>query len=248
MPTLTESDSSLSLLDNPIWNSLSTEHLRLALGDDLARRYPTEIGPLSGIPSQSPESYEALRELAGPDSTGSGGVVVLFSLDEFRIPAGWTQIRDGQLYQMVRQARGSLVPMRLEQDAVLRRLTADDASAMVALAELTEPGPFRLRTMELGNFYGIFHGQRLVAMAGKRMHLPGLIEVSAVCTHPDARGRGYARMLMSLVIEEIERDGQTAFLHAFTHNPAIRIYEALGFTIRKTLHLAVLKSEGYSKS
>ena len=113
---------------------------------------------------------------------------------------------------------------------------------MVALAELTEPGPFRLRTMELGNFYGVFHGERLMAMAGKRMHLPGLIEVSGVCTHPEARGRGYARMLMSIVIEEIERAGETAFLHAFTENPAIRLYEKLGFAIRQRLYFAALKN------
>lgn len=243
MPNQTEPNQSLdaptALLDNPIWNSLSMEHLGLALGDGLARRYPPEIGPLSGIPAQSPAHYEALRGLAGP-----GGVVVLFSAEEFRIPAGWKLLRGGQLFQMARQIRGQLVPVRLDQGETLRPLTAADAPAMLALAELTEPGPFRLRTIELGNFYGIFHGERLVAMAGKRMHLPGFVEISAVCTHPEARGRGYARMLMSLVIGEIEREGRTPFLHAFTENPAVRIYEQLGFTIRKRLHLAVLKNDG----
>ena len=236
MPILHES----GLLDNPIWNSLSTEHLSLALGNHLARRYPWEIGPLSGIPSQSPESYEALRALAAP-----GDAVALFSPEEFRIPAaGWTQVRDGQLYQMVRQTHGNLPPAQLKQNETLRQLTEADAPAMVALAELTEPGPFRLRTLELGNFYGIFWNERLVAMAGKRMRVAGFTEVSAVCTHPDARGRGYARILMSLVIAEIEQDGRTAFLHTFTHNPAVRIYEALGFTIRTPLYLAVLKNDG----
>ena len=115
---------------------------------------------------------------------------------------------------------------------------------MVALAELTEPGPFRLRTIELGNFYGVFHGDQLVAMAGKRMHLPGFTEVSGVCTHPDARGRGYARQLMSIVIEEIERDGKAAFLHAFADNPAVRLYESLGFTLRQHFHFAVVIKEG----
>ena len=123
----------------------------------------------------------------------------------------------------------------------MRRLTANDAPAMVALAELTEPGPFRLRTLELGGFYGIFEGDRLVAMAGRRMHLPGLIEVSGVCTHPDARGRGYARLLMTQVIDEIEREGKTAFLHALKDNPAIRIYERLGFRWRQTFRCGVFK-------
>lgn len=238
MPILNDSDSALTLLDKPIWNALSTEHLRLALGGELARRYPPEIGPLSGIPEQTAECYEALRRLAKP-----GDVMVLFSLEELQIPAGWTVVFSGQLYQMVRQVRSKLAPLRLENGETMRRLTESDAPAMVALAELTEPGPFRLRTLELGNFYGIFWGKRLVAMAGKRMHLPGLIEVSAVCTHPDARGRGYASMLMSLVIDEIERDRKTAFLHVFTHNPAVRIYESLGFAIRKTANVVALKND-----
>jgi ribosomal protein S18 acetylase RimI-like enzyme len=232
-------DAQIAQLDTPIWSALSTRHLDLALGDERARRYPTEIGPLSGIPSQSAESYAALGELAGPN-----GVVVLFSLEQFQIPPGWTTVRTGEIYQMVRQVRGGLEPIRVSDDATIRQLTAVDAPAMVALAELTEPGPFRLRTMELGSFYGIFHGDRLMAMAGKRMHLPGLIEVSGVCTHPDARGRGYARLLMSIVIEEIEHAGETAFLHVLAENPAIRIYEPLGFAIRQRLHFAALVREG----
>jgi hypothetical protein len=97
--------------------------------------------------------------------------------------------------------------------------------------------------MELGNFYGVFHGESLMAMSGKRTHLPGLIEVSGVCTHPDARGRGYAAHLMSVVIDEIEREGKIPFLHAFAENPAVRLYERLGFELRQRLELAVIKPE-----
>jgi ribosomal protein S18 acetylase RimI-like enzyme len=224
-----------ALLDNPIWNALSTEHVELALGDERARRYPTEIGPLSGIPAQTEESYEALSELA------EDGVVVLFSVEPI-VPAGGLHVvRSGPIVQMVRKTRG------VEADAgelIPRKLTAEDAPAMVALADLTEPGPFRLRTLELGNFYGIFHGLELVAMAGKRMHLPGLVEVSGVCTHPAARGKGYARRLMQIVIDEIERDGKTTLLHAYSTNPAIRLYEALGFETRQEFHFAALVNGG----
>ncbi len=227
-----------ALLDNPIWNALCTDHAPLALGRDHARRYPSEIGPLSGISDPSPESYEALRQLAGT------GVVVLFSVEPLNVPPGWKTLRRGPIVQMVRNQ-----PARVDLPALgsspqisfeLRQLTAADAPAMVALAELTEPGPFRLRTIELGNFYGIFHGDDLVAMAGKRMHLPNLVEVSGVCAHPDARGLGYAGRLMSMVIDEIEAEGKVPFLHALEGNPAVGLYQKLGFSLRQRFDFAVI--------
>jgi len=97
--------------------------------------------------------------------------------------------------------------------------------------------------MELGNFYGIFEGERLMAMAGQRTRVPGFVEVSAVCTHPDARGRGYAGNLMREVMSDIFEEGRTPYLHAFADNPAVRLYQSLGFTERRTFHLAIIKNE-----
>ena len=235
-----------TLLANPIWNSLCTDHAPLAEGDDHGRRYPHEIGPLAGIRDQSAESYESLRPLAGSYP------VVLFSIDLIRPPAGWNTLRTGTVIQMIKTSRapGAPGPSPLGigdqsplDGSTLRQLTPKDSPAMVALAELTEPGPFRLRTIELGNFYGIFHGDQLVSMAGKRMHLTGFIEVSGVCTHPDARGRGYAGRLMQIVMNEIEQAGRTPFLHAWADNPAKHLYKSLGFALTRTFHLAVLTPE-----
>jgi GNAT superfamily N-acetyltransferase len=261
--------STHAFLANPIWNSLVTEHAQLAQGDDRARRYPPYVGPLSGIREPSPECYEALAPLAIETP------VVLFDPAPIRPPDGWKILRRGPIVQMLRPAHAtnlgdpvlafmrsesstrsgaqsieadSLRPWLGDHEPGLRQLTPDDAPAMVALAELTEPGPFRLRTMELGNFYGIFHGDQLVSMAGKRLHLPDMTEVSGVCTHPDARGRGYARKLMSIVIDEIERDGKQAFLHALAENPAIRLYEQLGFALSHEFDFAVLIHEAGSEA
>jgi ribosomal protein S18 acetylase RimI-like enzyme len=226
-------------LDNPIWNSLLTEHSSLAISSRLARRYPAAIGPLSGIAEQSDANYEALRILAGP-----GGVVVLFCAETPAPPAGWTLIRGGLLTQMVCEQPPPSKAPKLALGEEFRPLTAADVPEMVALAELTEPGPFRQRTIELGAFFGIFEKGRLVAMAGERTHLPHHVEVSAVCTHPDARGRGYARMLIATVMEEIRGRGKTPFLHSFADNhSAVRVYESLGFRERRTFELAVLKNE-----
>lgn len=238
------SAADIALLDNPIWSALSSEHAELALGGEHARRYPPEIGPLSGIPEEAEDCFEALRALTAP-----AGVVVLFLLSPPQPRAGWTLIRGGLVDQMVcaspEKYRRFTAAAPETHGAAMRRLTANDAPAMVELAELTEPGPFRLRTMELGTFYGIEQEGRLLGMAGKRMHVPGYVEVSGVCTHPDARGRSYAGLLMSKVMDEIFAEGRTPFLHTYTDNvPAIRVYQKLGFVRRQTFHLAVLKNQG----
>src|SRR5579863_3871498 len=197
-----------SLLDNPIWNSLHTDHKRFApRGATSATRYPAPIGPLAGAPDQSPSSYDALRHLAGP-----GGMIGLFLHDPPALPAGWTLIRGGILTQMICRKSNLDAAGDLARGITMRRLATADVPAMIDLARLTEPGPFRERTIELGNFYGILEGDRLLAMAGQRMRVPGFVEVSAVCTQPDARGRGFAGAVMRAVMCDIAAEGRASFL------------------------------------
>lgn len=229
-----------SLLDNPIWHSLRTGHSSLAIGDHLARRYPGDIGPLAGVANQSPEAYEAMRPLAGPS-----GTVATFLPEPAREQSGWTLIRAATMTQMIFNGTTAPAPRPLPAAATLRPLTFEDTAAMVGLAELTGPGPFRQRTATLGAFYGIFEGPRLLAMAGERTRPAGAIEISAVCTHPDARGRGYAYALVARVIADILEHGAVPFLHALADNQsAIRVYQRLGFVHRFTLHLGVYKNNG----
>jgi ribosomal protein S18 acetylase RimI-like enzyme len=226
-------------LDNPIWNSLLTEHAPLALGEGLARRFPAAIGPLSGMADTTAASYDALSALAGP-----GGVVALFLEQPPAPPPGWTMVRDGLMHQMIGLERGNASPESLAPGAEIVKLTAADRSAMVDLATLTEPGPFNERTMELGTFFGIWSQGRLMAMAGERLRLPEFVEVSAVCTHPEARGRGYGAALTATVAENIRQSGKTPILHLFAANlQALRVYERIGFTVRRDLELAVLKND-----
>lgn len=240
-----DSQSGSALLDNPIWNSLRTVHSTLALSHGSASRFPPEIGPLTGIPDQSAKSYADLRGLAESGQGVLGGPIVLFFEQPPAPPAGWKLLRGGLLDQMVCTEPPSPEFGQLPNNGqTLRRLTPDDTPAMVELAKLTEPGPFETRTIELGAFFGIFHEERLVAMAGQRLGLPRFVEVSAVCTHPDARGRGYAPALMSTVMANIFDQGKTPFLHSFSDNAAaIAVYRRLGFTFRRNFQLAVLQNE-----
>ena len=228
----------MHLLDNPIWNSLRSVHSNLAIGNGQARRYPADIGPLSGIADQSEESYKALRALAGPH-----GTLAVFLEDPAQPQPGWTLVRTGNMTQMIFNGNEPPVSEPVLASGTLRALTYDDVDAMVALAELTEPGPFRRRTVSLGNFFGIFEAGRLLAMAGERMRCSGFIEVSAVCTHPDARGHGYAQILTARVVEDILCQNAVPFLHSLAENyGAIRVYERCGFIERRPLYLGVYRS------
>src|SRR6266567_6198253 len=120
-------------------------------------------------------------------------------------------------------------------------LGPDDVPAMMELTELTKPGPFSARTHELGTFFGIRLGNQLAAMAGERMKLDGYTEITAVCTHPSFRGRGYAQALLGAVSRMIMARGETPFLHVFSDNaPAIALYHRMGLRIRCRLYVTVL--------
>ena len=226
------------LLANPIYTALTTRLTAFAQACGAARRFDAAIGPLAGLAIPSDAAWDDLRELAGPR-----GLLVLFLEKPFQARPGWTLVRDGELTQMI-CAQHTALAKNLAKPVTMRRLTAADVPAMLELTALTEPGPFRERTHELGVFYGILDGKRLLAMAGQRLRVPGFVEVSAVCTHPDARGRGYARMLMSAVMDEIVAGGATPMLHAFADNQsAIRVYRDLGFEHSRTLQLAVVCSD-----
>jgi len=161
-------------------------------------------------------------------------------------PGGWAVVRAAPMLQMVHQ--GDLVSSANSSDpASIVELSSADAREMLALAELTQPGPFSIRTHELGMYLGIRCNGALVAMAGERLKIPGFTEVSAVCTHGDHTGRGYARILMTEVMRRIRSRGETAFLHVRQDNVrAIELYKRLGFAERVLLHLSVIRKNSES--
>jgi ribosomal protein S18 acetylase RimI-like enzyme len=223
-------------LDNPVWSCLTTRHAQFASGGKLARRYLASISPLTGLSGSGPGHVAALEALVevGDDV----GIVGPFAPP---LPANWQTLYASELTQMIR-ADPSMLP---EGEAETHALGHADVPEMLALAELTKPGPFRSRTIELGSYIGIREEGRLVAMAGERMWVSSFREVSAVCTHPSARRRGYARALMSRVINRMLRAGETPFLHVESANRrAIEVYLALGFCARTQFPLLHVKRLG----
>lgn len=224
------------LLANPIWHSLSTRHSHLAVGDGLAKRYPEEIGPLAGFAEQSEEGWDALGRLISP-----GGYVVVFLNEEPVLPADLKSVTEFPLDQMVCER-----PSFANVDSVgIEPLGEADVPSMVALAQLTEPGPFREGTIGLGGYRGIRDGSALVSMGGQRTTVPGYREVSAVCTHPNYRGRGYAAALVKAVSCGIGELGEFPYLHVKRDNVgAAGVYERLGYRVTRTFHCVAVVRNG----
>jgi predicted GNAT family acetyltransferase len=228
--------AALSVLDNPAWSALTTLQAHLAQGGGLARRYPEHVAPIAALGA---EDHAAIEELA--DLVPEGDRISLPATLEGiapRLPRQFTITLEKTLVQMVCETRVDVPARGVE----LCALSEADIPEMLALTALTRPGPFRSHTYTLGTYLGIRVDGRLAAMGGQRMHLPGYREISAVCTHPEFQGRGYARMLVSRLVAETFERGFVPFLHVEDGNQrAQAVYRDLGFVERTRLPLLVIE-------
>ncbi len=227
----------MKVLDNVIWNALTTRQANFAEGSEMARKFAPEVSPLGAFREEGPEGYASLRRVVTPGQT-----VGVFIDEAYAREPGWTFVAGAPLLQMVcdNGVHGAVVGKEIE----IRELGPDDVPEMLELTALTKPGPFGTRTREFGAYYGVRVDGKLVAMAGERLKVPGYTEVSAVCTHPDHTGKGYAAALMMRVMEGIRERGETPFLHVRSDNVrAIAVYRRLGFRDRVLRHFAVLRKD-----
>lgn len=218
-------------LDRPVWSALTSRQAGLAQGDGRALRFVADHNVFAASADATLESLAALSALIP-----AGGVVWTVEAAEMPQPPATTLVKEALCCQMLCPAlRGKAAGFAVEE------LGDADAAEMLALATLTEPGPFFAQTHRLGGFVGVKQDGRLVAMAGERMKPDGFTEVSGVCTHPDFRGRGYAAGLMRVVIDRILARGEMPFLHVYATNAgAIALYETLGFAVRTNVGVRVL--------
>jgi ribosomal protein S18 acetylase RimI-like enzyme len=207
------------LLDNITWHTLVGPHARFAVGTDAIRRYAPGLSPIVGFVDANEPDWGALERFCAPEDQ-------LYCDGWSGAPrAPWRVTLESTMFRMIWAGE---LPDDDATEAV--RLGPEHAAQALALATLTRPGPFGPRTMELGEYFGCFDGDRLVAMAGERMHAGRYREISGVCTHPDFAGRGLARRLMRKLILRECRRGQVPFLHVMRDNARAReLYRRLGF-------------------
>jgi ribosomal protein S18 acetylase RimI-like enzyme len=212
----------VDVLDRPSWAALTGPHARFADVLGRAARYQPDVAPFFALEDAAdPRSWDDLATLAGP------GAELSITAEPPR-ELGW-EIRGTRATRQLVDAS-----VRAVRDPQAVVLTAADVPEMVDLVRRTGPGPFRLRTVELGTYLGFRHGGRLVAMAGERIRPPGWSEISAVCTDPAYRGRGLAARLTLAVAAEIYERGERPFLHTMAANTAANdLFAAIGFGRRK---------------
>jgi ribosomal protein S18 acetylase RimI-like enzyme len=219
-------------LQNPVYAALTGPHAHLAEVRGNARRYPTAMAPFLALPDKpTNQNWADAARLLGP---GGGAALIR---PEFTIPDSFKLDRHIDLVQFTAPAD---LPAA-DPEAVV--LGVDDVPEMLALVALTDPGPFRSRTIELGNYLGVRRDGELVAMAGTRFALPQYTEISAVCTHPSYQGQGLASRLIRALAAHIATTGRIPLLHTGAGNTnAIRLYNRLGFTLTNQMKVTILEA------
>ena len=220
------------VLDNPFHSALDSIHADVALRHGEVLRYPAEFAPFLAIPRADVEMTDALERLVP-----AGDAVLMLGIAPSRLPAGWVLEPFADLAQMHCDDELAVIggPDIIELDESHR---AD----VLALTALVYPHYFRPRTMALGRYFGMYVDARLAAIIGERLGSPATREMSAICTHPDFLGRGYARRLTAFLTNTTLQDGRQSFLHvAYSNARAKALYEAMGYRLRQDIKFWALR-------
>jgi ribosomal protein S18 acetylase RimI-like enzyme len=221
------------LLYNPVYSALTTGDQHLGFGTDKVKSFHEDVSPFASFETGYENGFDELYALY-PRSR-----IILYATPEhIDTPKGWKLIDKIEGVQMIHSKKVEPVSVNVE----LVPLGVQHVEQMIRLARLTKPGPFGTRTIEFGHYYGVILNDKIVAMTGQRMHIDHFTEISAVCTHPDHLGKGYAFALVQHQLKLIHDQGKQPILHVRADNTrAINIYERLGFTISRGMNFYLLK-------
>jgi len=221
------------LLNNPVYNALISGDAHLGMGNGKARAFHEEVSPFAGFADNNPGGFDDLYRLLPPRR-----FILYANPVSVEIPENWRIVEKVAGVQMVFSGAGEILPPGAEPVP----LNSGHVDQMMWLAKLTKPGPFGPRTIEFGNYFGFFEEDKLIAMAGQRMHVREYTEISAVCTHPGHLGRGYATRLVQHQVNLICSAQQKPFLHVRADNTgAINIYKRLGFVVSRPMNFYLLR-------
>lgn len=222
-----------NVLDNPVWNAMTSSNKHLASGTEWVKIFPEDVSPFAGLKYLNGPSLKQLFHLLPYKR-----VVALVTPHDLEMPEYFKIIHRPKVLQLVGEDMKAIPPV----NGTIVPLDKQHVPQMLTLTTLTNPGPFLQRTIEFGNYRGIFSSGKLVAMAGQRLHVNEYIEISAVCAHPDHEGKGYGTALITDQVCHIVAGGNIPFLHVMANNHhAINLYRRLGFVVRQELNFYVIQ-------
>ena len=221
-------------LQNPVYNALVSGDRQLSHGNGNVRFFDEEVSPFAGFDHGYEKGFSDLYDQLPARRK------ILYAIPlPITGPGGWEIRHEIKGLQFLYKGAG------IEAEfPTIKPLTTTHVDEMVQLAALTKPGPFATRTIDFGSYFGIFDSGKLVAMTGQRLHVESFTEISAVCTHPDHTGKGYAFTLLQHQLQLILQQGQRPFLHVREDNErAINLYERMGFVVSRPMHFYFMKRQ-----
>ncbi|OSY88228.1 acetyltransferase [Tenacibaculum holothuriorum] len=214
-------------LQNPVWFSLEETHKKFATQYDEVLFYDPKICPFGAFTNSEKTKY-ALNEYAKLTDSF------------FLVTENGTPTFDENFVILDKKIEGVQMVLKDLQEVEITEniipLTEKHIDEIYDLIWLVMPGYYKKRTFDMGNYFGIFKDNKLVSITGQRMQTDDFIEVSAVVTHPDFTKRGYAKQLTTYVTKEIIKDGKHPILHTTKGNPAIKLYEKLGYELTRDMN------------
>jgi len=224
------------ILDNMVWNAITTGNNDIAIINGDVGCYLPDIAPFAGMKIFNDANLKKLYEFIPANRSVAISSLHKMDFDESR----WKLLQPMDVTQMVYEH--PVNTFTTKNSPLIVPLSDEHVPQMMELTALTRPGPFLQQTIRFKNYFGIFIEDRLAAMSGQRMHPLPYLEVSAVCTHPDFRGLGYAKALMLHVMKIILDNSFIPFLHVLSNNSnAIELYKTISFRTRKQIFVDVIR-------
>lgn len=223
----------IDVLRNPAWHALSTGNAQLAQGNSRIKYFDKQVSPFVGFEENTTDHLIALAGMIT-----DAGISIFISEEKVNIPPVWQELACVNCYQLV--WNGATLPP--DSEVAVIKLDETHIPEMLALTQLTNPGPFSPQTIKFGHYRGVYADGKLVAMAGQRLNPTPYAEISAVCTHPDYLGKGHAKTLLNHHINRVTIASGIPYLHVKHDNErAIKVYKSLGFEVSRELLFNVIQ-------
>lgn len=214
-------------LANPTWYSLCETHKKWCVEFNEVKFYNPEICPFGAFLDET-KTAKALNAYAKLTDE-------FFLVSEDQTPTfDAKHVVLDQKIEGCQMVLDNLVNIEITEKII--PLSEKHIDEIYDLVWLVMPGYYRKQTFNMGNFFGIFKDEKLISITGQRMQTDAYIEVSSVVTHPNHTRKGYAKQLTAYVTKEILKTGKTPILHTTKGNPAIKLYEKLGYKLTRDMN------------